>query len=585
MPINRLVRLSGFLLIPILAFTLLSSPVFAEDNSISSISLGTNGVSSYLQTSSYDYLYYGTWNDNPIKWRVLDTNTNVNTPGLFLLSEELLANDLEVSYYWQGGKTQAWCKDFAGEAGAAKNIPDAFSTLELAAIMPTTKSDAQYNYTEKYGYLNETTLEQENILNGDKIFFLSSEEMGNKTYGFESYRSDHYQNNRNRIGYYNGEAKTYWLRSAYYGNSGLVMNIDEEGWRSASGILSNYYKTFWATTHAARPAFNIASDSILLTSMVDSGKSADGTETGLTAVEKQTADVQKLTVIDQDRNFNANLNFISLSTTYGGNISLNYSGAYTGENEYLSAVLTEENNNVLYYGRLKNLTSQDDTTGKITISLPSGLSDGKYTLKIFNEQYHADYTTDYASNPIDLTVSIVNGVGILNSFKDIFIIVPILKIDDNNYWCVSYDNGTTWISLNVKATGAKGEKGEKGDQGEKGETGSQGEKGEKGDRGETGATGEKGERGEKGEQGEKGDRGEAGLNGLNGLTPFIGDNGNWWVGETDTGVKATAEVPVSDTSTIPAIATIGTVAGISLLSNLGLLAFIVKHKKLFVSKH
>lgn len=27
-------------------------------------------------------------------------------------------------------------------------------------------------------------------------------------------------------------------------------------------------------------------------------------------------------------------------------------------------------------------------------------------------------------------------------------------------------------------------------------------------------------------------------NGEDGLTPFIGDNGNWWIGETDTGIKA-----------------------------------------------
>ena len=35
--------------------------------------------------------------------------------------------------------------------------------------------------------------------------------------------------------------------------------------------------------------------------------------------------------------------------------------------------------------------------------------------------------------------------------------------------------------------------------------------------------------------GEKGDKGDTGSNGL---TPYIGDNGNWWIGTTDTGVKA-----------------------------------------------
>ena len=32
-----------------------------------------------------------------------------------------------------------------------------------------------------------------------------------------------------------------------------------------------------------------------------------------------------------------------------------------------------------------------------------------------------------------------------------------------------------------------------------------------------------------------------GVNGEDGLTPFIGENGNWWIGEEDTGVKAQGE--------------------------------------------
>lgn len=38
--------------------------------------------------------------------------------------------------------------------------------------------------------------------------------------------------------------------------------------------------------------------------------------------------------------------------------------------------------------------------------------------------------------------------------------------------------------------------------------------------------------GQKGEKGEKGD---------DGITPHIGNNGNWWIGDTDTGVKAKGE--------------------------------------------
>ncbi len=123
--------------------------------------------------------------------------------------------------------------------------------------------------------------------------------------------------------------------------------------------------------------------------------------------------------------------------------------------------------------------------------------------------------------------------------------------------------------------GPEGKPGEKGDPGETGAQGIQGIQGEKGDPGEPGADGEKGEKGDKGD---KGDDGAAGANGADGIsprlrinpqttaweisydngatweslgveasgtgvagkdgeTPYI-KNGNWWIGTTDTGVKA-----------------------------------------------
>ena len=48
-------------------------------------------------------------------------------------------------------------------------------------------------------------------------------------------------------------------------------------------------------------------------------------------------------------------------------------------------------------------------------------------------------------------------------------ITPLLKIE-NDYWYISYDNGTTWTQLG-KATGDKGEQGEQGPQGDKGDKG------------------------------------------------------------------------------------------------------------------
>ena len=51
-----------------------------------------------------------------------------------------------------------------------------------------------------------------------------------------------------------------------------------------------------------------------------------------------------------------------------------------------------------------------------------------------------------------------------------------------------------------------------------------------------GADGRDGADGKK--DGTNGINGQDGRNGADGNTPFIGENGNWWIGETDTGVKA-----------------------------------------------
>ncbi len=56
-----------------------------------------------------------------------------------------------------------------------------------------------------------------------------------------------------------------------------------------------------------------------------------------------------------------------------------------------------------------------------------------------------------------------------------------------------------------------------------------------------GAVGPAGPQGEVGAQGIQGEKGDPGEKGADGLTPFIGENGNWWIGDIDTGVKAAGE--------------------------------------------
>lgn len=74
--------------------------------------------------------------------------------------------------------------------------------------------------------------------------------------------------------------------------------------------------------------------------------------------------------------------------------------------------------------------------------------------------------------------------------------------------------------------------------GDQGSNGAAGETGPQGPQGETGATGAAGPQGEQGPQGPQGDPGPAGADGV---TPTIGENGNWYLGETDTGKPSRGE--------------------------------------------
>ena len=66
-------------------------------------------------------------------------------------------------------------------------------------------------------------------------------------------------------------------------------------------------------------------------------------------------------------------------------------------------------------------------------------------------------------------------------------------------------------------------------------TGEQGLKGDTGETGPQGPQGETGATGAAGPQGEQGPQGDPGPAGADGVTPTIGENGNWYLGDTDTG--------------------------------------------------
>ena len=354
------------------------------------IQLGTSGISGYDTAkggTGYDYIYMGSYNSSPVKWRVLDDQTNfdsngdgTNETGLFLLSEDLLGSGDRGDVYfdgtspysnaWQGSDAQARCNTFE-----SSNL----DSLELAAILATTKSDDAFtSSTHNVSFAAST-----NILNSDQVFFLSAEEAVNSEYGFTDDAA--------RIANYGNSASTWWLRSPY------------ADFTSSTGLVDGYGRVYdggvglgWA----ARPAFNLNLNSVLFTSAAVGGK-PDG---GLTTISEYSGNEWKLTLKDSSRSNFAVTSAAVTAYTNGSTVEISYTGAKTGANEYISALLVDDNGNPTYYGRSNAPLTETDGTAQL--SVPAGFAEGNYMLKVFNEQYNDNYKTDYASDFTDISLTV-----------------------------------------------------------------------------------------------------------------------------------------------------------------------------------
>lgn len=370
------------------------------------IILGTSGIKGPTEITNSNgahytpnsYIYFGMNGQDPIKWRVLDADkaNNSSTSGMFLLSEHLIGKGpygdvyFQQSYHkfegsntyhkgeepsdgdhtdcqnaidWQNSDAQTWCKNFA-----ATN----FSTAEQSAMLGTKKEDN----AEKSLY--NIQWDESRLTTEDKMFFLSAREL-----------ADYVGNYNGAPGlaatFVDGNAYVWWLRSPKPDTNfvGVVF--------SGPNIVVDSKEVHG--TSAARPAFNLNLDSILFTSAATGGRSS-GTRGTLSAVSDYTDKEWKLTLLDSSRSFTANVNGqTSASASAGGSVQITYSGAQTGDNEYVSALLCDSNDTVLYYGNI----AQNSASGTVALNIPSGLAAGNYTLNVFSEQCNGDKMTDYAS--------------------------------------------------------------------------------------------------------------------------------------------------------------------------------------------
>ena len=183
----------------------------------------------------------------------------------------------------------------------------------------------------------------------------------------------------------------WWLRSPGSDKYRLAV-VRSEGSVQYSGfsvLIFNNYRT-------VRPAFNLNMNSVLFASAAVGGK-PDG---GLTPIPKYSGNEWKLTLLDSRRNFAVTEKTVSAAPD--DTVTLNYKGATTGKNEYISVILAD-NNGAQYYGRVAQPTAE---SGTVEIKIPSDIAPGDYTMKVFNEQYNGDCKTDLASAFADVTLTV-----------------------------------------------------------------------------------------------------------------------------------------------------------------------------------
>ena len=183
----------------------------------------------------------------------------------------------------------------------------------------------------------------------------------------------------------------WWLRSPGSDKYHLAV-VTSDGSVQYSGhtiLIFNNHRT-------VRPAFNLNLNSVLFASAAVGGK-PDG---GLTQVSKYSGNEWKLTLLDSRRNFAVTEK--TVSAVPDDTVTLNYKGATTGKNEYISVILAD-NNGAQYYGRVAQPTAE---SGTVEIKIPSDIAPGDYTMKVFSEQYNGDCKTDLASAFADVTLTV-----------------------------------------------------------------------------------------------------------------------------------------------------------------------------------
>ena len=337
------------------------------------IQLGTDALNKTVNRASAPTVYFGKNQDNnPAAWRVIGYDGNgvagaqgdmtllaAGTMGVIPFADIILYNEYAPSNL----KT------------AIDALAEKLTTEENAAVKKRTLTSGSYN--------------------GENTDCVAGGQVDNAVFWPLSTKEAIAVNNDLRAldpAHPNWVTSSWWLRSpgskTFY--VAIVSSDGSVQYSGASIRKKNNHRT-------VRPAFNLNLNSVLFASAAVGGK-PDG---GLTPISEYSGNEWKLTLRDSSRSFSVTSNK-TVTAAPGGTVEITYTGTETGGNEYVSVLLCDSNDNVLYYGKI----AQNSASGTASIAVPGDLAPGDYTLKVFSEQCNGDYNTDYASNFTDIALTV-----------------------------------------------------------------------------------------------------------------------------------------------------------------------------------
>lgn len=336
------------------------------------IQLGADALNKTVNTASAPIVYFGQNHENkPAAWRVIgyDGNGVAAAAGKTTL---LAANNMGLSKF---GASNAYADSELKEAIDA--LAAKLTTEENAAVKKRTLESGSYDRAN-------TDCVAGSAVSNAVFWPLSTAEAYAVNQDLRVVDSEHPK----------WASNFWWLRSP--GAKDLdVASVDGYGNIDRDGIdISNIW--------GVRPAFNLNSSSVLFASAA-----VGGNPDGFKAVPEYTGNEWKLTIKDSSRKIYASAAKTNLKA--GESLSVEYFGAINiGENEYISAMIADSAGNILYYGRVAH--NNQSQSGTATVTVPSDLADGSYTLKLFSEQCNGDYKTDYAGEFRNISFTVKNKV-------------------------------------------------------------------------------------------------------------------------------------------------------------------------------